>query len=161
MTYPPFWFAAVKDFHKTKTLSFLLTSLLVVALYVFSIVYIEQEIFHIDFKPNSTIFSLLGLVLGLLLVFRTNTAYDRWWEGRKLWGDLTNNARDFALKLNAILPLEDNANRIFFRKIISAYSYALKNHLTSKHSDWDLFDKQLEGATKQVDKQKHVPNQTT
>ena len=33
--------------------------------------------------------SLIGIVIGLLLVFRTNTAYDRWWEGRKALGDLT------------------------------------------------------------------------
>jgi hypothetical protein len=36
-------------------------------------------------KFQSNIFSLLGIVLSILLVFRTNTAYDRWWEGRKLW----------------------------------------------------------------------------
>jgi putative membrane protein len=32
--------------------------------------------------------SLIGLVIGLLLVFRTNTAYDRWWEGRKVIGSI-------------------------------------------------------------------------
>jgi putative membrane protein len=36
----------------------------------------------------SAMHSLIGLVIGLLLVFRTNTAYDRWWEGRKVIGSI-------------------------------------------------------------------------
>lgn len=46
-----------------------------------------------------TFHTLLGLMLGLLLVFRTNTAYDRWWEGRKLWGQLLNESRNLVVKL--------------------------------------------------------------
>jgi putative membrane protein len=42
-------------------------------------------------------------VLSLLLVFRTNTAYDRWWEGRKLWGKLVNDTRNLAIKINTVL----------------------------------------------------------
>jgi len=38
--------------------------------------------------------SLIGVALGLLLVFRTNTSYDRFWEGRKLWGSITNECRN-------------------------------------------------------------------
>jgi putative membrane protein len=40
--------------------------------------------------------SLLGVVLGLLLVFRTNASYDRWWEGRRLLGGMVNRTRDLA-----------------------------------------------------------------
>ena len=43
-------------------------------------------------------------MISLLLVFRTNTAYDRWWEGRKMWGALVNNCRNFALKIKAFVP---------------------------------------------------------
>src|SRR5690349_2960904 len=35
----------------------------------------------------------VGLVLGFLVVLRTNTAYDRFWEGRKLWGGIVNSSR--------------------------------------------------------------------
>jgi len=38
------------------------------------------------------------VILGLLLAFRTNSAYDRWWEGRKLWGQLVNDIRNLSLK---------------------------------------------------------------
>lgn len=42
----------------------------------------------------SLLHSLIGLALGLLLVFRTNASYDRYWEGRKLWGGIVNETRN-------------------------------------------------------------------
>ena len=42
---------------------------------------------------------LLGFAISMLLVFRTNTAYDRWWEGRKLWGALVNTSRNLRFEL--------------------------------------------------------------
>jgi len=42
----------------------------------------------------STIHTLVGMALGLLLVFRTNASYDRFWEGRKLWGGIVNETRN-------------------------------------------------------------------
>lgn len=104
--------------------------------------------------------AILGGVISLLLVFRTNSAYDRWWEGRKLWGDLTNNSRNLALKLHNMLPLEDAGAREYFRKTIPAYAYALRNHLLSKKADWELFDHQVgEPITRRLKKDKHIPNQ--
>ena len=40
------------------------------------------------------IHSLVGVALGLLLVFRTNASYDRYWEGRRLWGGIVNETRN-------------------------------------------------------------------
>ncbi len=40
--------------------------------------------------------SLMGLALGIFLGFRNNTSYDRFWEGRKLWGALVNTSRGWA-----------------------------------------------------------------
>ncbi len=44
----------------------------------------------------ATAHSLIGVALGLLLVFRTNASYDRFWEGRKLWGGMVNTCRNIA-----------------------------------------------------------------
>jgi putative membrane protein len=55
--------------------------------------------FHFFVHPigtPSTVHTLLGTALGLLLVFRTNSSYDRFWEGRKLWGSITNECRNLA-----------------------------------------------------------------
>lgn len=58
----------------------------------------------------STPWAVVGVALGLLLVFRTNTAYDRFWEGRKLWGDITNHTRLLSMGILAYLaPHPDTA----------------------------------------------------
>jgi putative membrane protein len=80
-------------------------------------------------KNLSIMHSMLTFVISMLLVFRTNSAYDRWWEGRKLWGALVNNSRNLSLKLNSILPAGDTENRSFFSVMIPNYAFALKSHL--------------------------------
>jgi putative membrane protein len=110
-----------------------------------------------DFKTTIAMHSLLGIVLGLFLVFRTNTAYDRWWEGRKLWGSMVNNTRNFALKLNAFLENDDLENRQWFSDMIPHFVVSVKEHLRKgvNAANWVGIDpvllEDLEGA-------KHIPN---
>ena len=42
-------------------------------------------------------FEYAGLVMGLILVFRVNAGYDRWWEARKIWGNIVNQSRNLAI----------------------------------------------------------------
>ncbi len=151
-----FWFKAVPSFFTTKVLRTLAVSCMIVALYTYFILWVESSVLHIDFKPSSTIFSLLGVVLGLLLVFRTNTAYDRWWEGRRILGSHTNNTRSFAIKLNAYLPKDDKENRLFFAQMIGNYGVALKEHLRKgvKFEELEIDENLLE----ELKTAKHVPN---
>lgn len=79
-----------------------------------------------DLKANVP--ALLGLVLGLLLVFRTNTAYDRWWEARKLWGSLVNDSRNLAIKVTTCVQADD-AERDQLGRWLIRFAYALKDHL--------------------------------
>jgi putative membrane protein len=65
----------------------LFPAMLGLAAFATLIIYLELEVFKVSFKSASIMFSLLGFVISMLLVFRTNTAYERWWEGRKLWGE--------------------------------------------------------------------------
>jgi ion channel-forming bestrophin family protein len=73
-----------------------------------------------------------SIVLGLLLVFRTNTAYDRFWEGRKAWGSIVNNTRNLArqiwVSIDAISPGE-RENKIAVLKLLVAFAVATKLHL--------------------------------
>ena len=104
--------------------------------------------------------NLLGFAISMLLVFRTNTAYDRWWEGRKLWGSLVNNSRNFALKLSAFLASNELEPRGFFRKTIATYAFALHNHLHSEKVRVELFeDDEHKHIFSNIDKNKHIPNQ--
>ncbi len=101
---------------------------------------------------------MLGFAISMLLVFRTNTAYDRWWEGRKLWGSLVNNSRNLAIKLNAILDNDDDKERRFFKQIIPEFAFALKAHLQSEETKWSL-DEAPHPEIPNFDRNKHIPNQ--
>ncbi len=104
--------------------------------------------------------TLLGFAISMLLVFRTNTAYDRWWEGRKLWGSLVNNSRNLAMKLSSFLLVDELAQRSFFRRIIPAYAYSLHNHLHKEKIRVELFeDEEHRDVFSDLDHSKHIPNQ--
>jgi putative membrane protein len=83
----------------------------------------------IDIPPISTPLTILnGIVLGLLLSFRNAAAYDRWWEGRKLWGQLVNDSRNICLKIRAIPGLTQE-ERATVGKLVAGFAVGLKNHL--------------------------------
>ncbi len=161
---PKEWFSIIFRLHKADTFRQLFPLLIFISAYSWLIAFIEIEYFHIDdksvVKNIPILHNLLGFAISMLLVFRTNTAYDRWWEGRKLWGNLVNNSRNLAIKLSAILPTDDKEHRSFFRKIIPAYAYALHNHLKSEKTRIALFEtnEQLH-LMKDIDHNKHIPNQ--
>ena len=147
------FFKILFSLHKSDTLKVLGWSMLGMALYSYGVYYLEIQYLKLTERSvikNLGLFNtLLGFVLSLLLVFRTNTAYDRWWEGRKLWGKLVNDSRNFALKINAILPAEDRTNRIFFREYLSFFPHALSRHLTEEStkmaldSDYSALEKKI------------------
>lgn len=57
-----------------------------------------------EVKIPASLHSLIGLVIGLLLVFRTNTAYDRWWEGRKRISSISTSVGMLAVSLKRTMP---------------------------------------------------------
>lgn len=69
-----------------------------------------------------------GLFLGSLIGFRTKAAYDRWWEGRCLWGELTNHSRNLCLKA-ARLADPPAADRRALFDLVAAFPLALMHHL--------------------------------
>ena len=152
---PKNWFSLIFEFHKSDTLRKLLYVILVYAIYTTLIVFIELE--YTKFKSTIEIHSLLGFVLGLLLVFRTNTAYERWWEARKLLGALVNTSRNLALKINTFLPNSEAEKRNLFSRQISNYCYSLKNHLRDKKNVSEL-ELSADLTEKELHDINHIPN---
>ena len=60
------------------------------------------------YKISGQIGSVFGLAVAFFLGFRMNSAYDRWWEARKIFGELTNNTRSFVVKIYAYYGNADN-----------------------------------------------------
>jgi putative membrane protein len=151
------WFTFIFRIHKADTFRTLFPVMLAIGFYSSFIGYLEVEYFQLldnNYIKNITIMhGMLGFVISLLLVFRTNTAYDRWWEGRKMWGSLVNNSRNFAIKLSVIL--QDEKDRNYFRKMIPSYASILQKHLNDEDTSKQLFD----DVDLEIDHHKHKPNQ--
>nr|WP_255577379.1 bestrophin family ion channel [Elizabethkingia sp. JS20170427COW] len=139
---PKDWFKAIFQIHKSDTFCKLFPFIILVGICSYGIAYCELEYLKLNkkswVKNIISIHSLLGFVLSLLLVFRTNTAYDRWWEARKQWGALTNTLRTLSIKLYGILEKEDKENRKIFRRIIPMYANSLLGFLKSDFSTYML-----------------------
>lgn len=163
---PRDWFTFIFRFHKADTFRKLFPLIIAICLYSWIIAFLEISYFKLGenshVKNIPVMHGLLGFAISMLLVFRTNTAYDRWWEGRKLWGALVNNSRNLAIKLSVMLPENDKEQRTFFRKIIPAYAHALHHHLRAETTRVELFAEDIHHpALKHIDKEKHIPNQVS
>jgi putative membrane protein len=73
-------------------------------------------------------FSLIGLALAIFLGFRNSASYDRFWEGRKLWGELVIDARSLARQMICYLPMDEESKRRAVLRLI-AFTHALRHHL--------------------------------
>lgn len=129
---PKVWFSLIFHSYSRHVVRTLLPVLFFMAAFTTLVCFMILDYWNIhpnDFPGTTAVHSLLGIVLGLFLVFRTNSAYDRWWEGRKLWGGLVNSTRNFVLKLNAYLHRDDQINRVWFSKMTSNFVFGMKEHL--------------------------------
>lgn len=126
---PKTWLSLIFHSYGRQTIKILLPALFGIAIYSALLIFLIVDVFELEFITTTAVHSLLGIVLGLFLVFRTNSAYDRWWEGRKQWGALVNNTRNFALKMGAFLPEDDKETRSYFSQMIPNFVFAMKEHL--------------------------------
>lgn len=129
---PKTWFSLIFHSYSKQVLKTLLPALGFMTAFTTIVCLVVLRFLHLDpkeFPGSTTVHSLLGIVLGLFLVFRTNSAYDRWWEGRRLWGGFVNSTRNFAMKINAYLAKGDFEEREWFAKMIPNFIYAVKENL--------------------------------
>lgn len=103
-----------------------------------SLVAIAYHLFWLDNLAISTIpASILGVAIAFLIGFRVNSAYERWWEARKIWGALVNDTRNWSRQVMFLVPtpdtgMESQAVKELHRELLYrqlAFAYALKNHL--------------------------------
>lgn len=157
---PKVWFSLVFHAYSRAVMRTLTPALIFITFYTGGVCYVLLDIlrFHeSDFHTTISMHSLLGIVLGLFLVFRTNSSYDRWWEGRKLWGSFVNNTRNLSHKLNAFLEKSDTENRRWFALMIPNLVFSVKEHLRGgvKLSELEATDDEFLQNLNDV---KHIPN---
>ena len=97
---------------------------------------VVSGLYYLGWPVSLDVFASIipNVVLGLMLVFRTNTAYERFWEGRKLWGGLVNTVRNLARQIWVVIPAENEPEKqvkIAALRLIVAFAVATKLHLRS------------------------------
>jgi putative membrane protein len=126
---PKNWLRILLDFPRSPVFRTLFFDVVGAGCYAALVVWLEKTT-RISVPLGPSFLSILGIILGLLLVFRTNTAYDRWWEGRRLWGQLLNASRSLSHSLDAMLAV-DAPMRADYATQLAAYAAALVSHLRS------------------------------
>ncbi|KXK28829.1 MAG: membrane protein [Bacteroidetes bacterium OLB12] len=157
---PKHWFSLVFHAYSRGVMRTLTPAVIFMTFFSAGLCYLLLEVlrFHeSDFHTTISMHSLLGIVLGLFLVFRTNSAYDRWWEGRKLWGLLVNNTRNLAFKINAFLEVGD-PNRKWFSIMIPNLAFSIKENLRKgvNFKELEIPDEHFLPSLASI---RHIPNE--
>lgn len=121
--------------------------------------------FQYDLKSWSltvTPFTVIGLALSIFLGFRNNACYDRFWEGRKLWGKLVNVSRSLTRQLLTLtVPGSAESTQVEFQKQtilrLAGYVYSVKHHLRSTDPFEELQGRFSDEELQQVRGQQNTP----
>ncbi len=127
-----------------KMLAYVGTPLLVLVLYDLAVV-VAYKVLHWNWVAMPHIpLALFGGAIGIIVAFRNQSSYARWWEARTLWGGIVNNSRSWARQVTTVMmPLNDAEaeelkvmqQRLVYHQI--AYAYALRQHLRELEP-WEL-----------------------
>ena len=152
---PRNWLTLIFALHKSDTLRMLWKELIYMGIFTLLIAFLKIHFFpKVDYLDKLiAVYSLIGFVISLLLVFRTNTAYDRWWEGRRKWGELVNDSRNFSVKINAMVSNTDEKKE--FARLIHLFVFSMKEHLRKGVLIDDL--PFTENEKQQLNTSKHIP----
>ena len=126
------WWRALRPFQTSAVIRLLPKRVVLVGLYGSAIAVISLDFYTLDVRIDRGYLSILGILLSLLLVFRPNTAYDRYYGGRKAWGVLVSQCRGLAMEMNALLSREVKSSRRYFAALISNFPIAVEGSLRNK-----------------------------
>ncbi|WP_330745266.1 bestrophin family protein [Chryseobacterium sp. CP-77] len=139
----------------------IVVQLTIITLFSLAIYFFKGKIFDYKVHLNPTIFTLIGLALAIFMGFCNSASYDRFWEGRKLWGLLVIETRSLTRQILSLVndsssEAKEEKERII--KLISAFAWSLNFQLRDKsgteHLERLLSPEQLE----QVKNKKFIPN---
>jgi ion channel-forming bestrophin family protein len=118
------------------------------------VVAFDKRVYHVGIP--ATVHSLVGLALGLLLVFRTNASYDRFWEGRKQWGGIVNETRNL-VRASAVLLREAPDLHRSIARWTAVWAYSAMCSLRGQRDLGPVAEQLPEGERREVLAAQHVP----
>jgi putative membrane protein len=128
-----------------------------------ALVTVLQEYYGLNVAINTLPASILGVALSILIGFRVNSAYERWWEARRIWGAIINDSRSIARQALSFFTAKDlsiniaEEQRVFVYRQI-AFAYALKNHLRRQNNPDEIKPFLLQGEWDVIQSKLHIPN---
>jgi putative membrane protein len=132
------WFGMLFEWNGS-VLPQLLPRLFILFIYTVVIVYFRESLLEYHLYINPAIFTLFGIALAIFLGFRNTVSYDRFWEGRKLWGALLNDTRSLARQSHTLIYGDDyQKERTHFILMLTALVHALKHQLRLTNPDADM-----------------------
>lgn len=108
----------------------ILFRLLLLLLISVLVVYCRGSFFNYKIQLNPGPFTLFGIALAIFFGFRNNVSYERFWEGRKLWGSLLNTTRSLTRQVQVLTGSKEGNQ---FVDLMISFTYALKHQL--RHTD--------------------------
>ncbi|KTD09113.1 Bestrophin, RFP-TM, chloride channel [Legionella gratiana] len=117
------WVPHLFLFYKEKVFRKLMPISVVLILYAVFIAYFFESATRYNLGQFHLIFSF---ILTIIISFRVNTSYARWWEGRVLWGSIVNNCRNLGLKFDAFVGLNEHPD---FYALLQKLPIVIKAHL--------------------------------
>lgn len=132
------WFRMLFEWNGS-VLPQLLPRLFILFIYSLLVVYFREDLLSYNIYINPAIFTLFGIALAIFLGFRNTVSYDRFWEGRKLWGALLNDTRSLARQAHTLVEGNNyDKERTHFINLLTALVHSLKHQLRQTEADGDL-----------------------
>ena len=155
---------APQERHVRKLVTYVGRPLLVLVLYDLAVV-VAYKVLHWNWVALPHIpLTLFGSAIGIIVAFRNQSAYARWWEARTLWGALVNNSRSLARQVTTVMrPRNDGEagevkiaqRRLVYHQI--AYVHALRQHLRGLEPWEEISPLLSEQELSQLRDQKNIP----
>ncbi|MHA3892869.1 bestrophin family protein [Acinetobacter sp. GXMZU3951] len=112
-----------------------LPALLIVVLISAVLVYLSSHQFFTVPAVPAIGFTIFGVILSIFLSFRNNACYERWWEGRKLWGALIANSRHISRDTHILNDVQRN---IFMYRVM-LFTHLLRDRLRAQQQNFDFY----------------------
>ncbi|WP_267404260.1 MULTISPECIES: bestrophin family ion channel [unclassified Chryseobacterium] len=136
----------------------IIVQLSVIVLFSLFIYFFKGRIFDYKVHLNPTIFTLIGLALAIFMGFCNSASYDRFWEGRKLWGLLVIETRSLTRQILSYIPNVSQEEKQKIVKLISAFCWALNYQLRDKSGTGNLPQLLSPEQLEQINGKKFIPS---
>ncbi|MCS3532589.1 bestrophin family protein [Chryseobacterium sp. JUb7] len=136
----------------------IIVQLVAITLFSLAIYFFKGKVFDYKVHLNPTIFTLIGLALAIFMGFCNSASYDRYWEGRKLWGLLVIETRSLTRQIFSLVdgPFKEEKQKVV--KMISAFCWSLNDQLRDKSGTERLSHLLSPEQLKKVENKKFIPS---